>query len=52
MRFVLSVKRGAARWYEINQACVDCFPSAADIVMGRAAPEPPACETPIEEAAS
>ena len=27
--------------YAINPACVDCFPSAADIVMGRRAPQPP-----------
>jgi len=45
VRFVLSDQRGTARWYRINEACVDCFPSAADIVMGRAAPGPPACDT-------
>lgn len=45
VRFVLSDQRGTARFYRINEACVDCFPSAADIVMGRAAPAPPACDT-------
>lgn len=50
VRFVLSDQRGTARWYQINQACVDCFPSAADIVMGRAVPEPPACDSSDEHA--
>jgi DNA-binding transcriptional ArsR family regulator len=39
--FVLSEQTGTARWYRINEACVSCFPSAADIVMGRQVPEPP-----------
>jgi hypothetical protein len=26
---------GNARHYRINQACVSCFPSAADVIMGR-----------------
>jgi len=29
---------GNARHYRINTRCVDCFPSAADVVMGRPAP--------------
>ncbi len=41
MRFVLADHRGTATYYRINQACVDCFPTAADIVMGKPAPEPP-----------
>lgn len=45
VRFVLSEAQGTARLYRINEACVDCFPSAADVVMGRAVPEPPACDT-------
>lgn len=31
---------GNARHYRINQNCVDRFPSAADLVMGRPAPTP------------
>lgn len=50
VRFVLSERRGTARWYQVNQACVDCFPSAADIVMGREVPEPPACASSTERA--
>jgi DNA-binding transcriptional ArsR family regulator len=40
--FVLAEQVGTTRWYRINEACLTCFPSAADVVMGRAAPEPPA----------
>ncbi|AHH98972.1 ArsR/SmtB family transcription factor [Kutzneria albida] len=34
-RFVLSDKRGTATLYRVNQRCVSCFPSAADLVMGK-----------------
>jgi DNA-binding transcriptional ArsR family regulator len=44
VRFVLSEQTGTTRRYRINEACVSCFPSAADIVMGRQVPEPPACD--------
>lgn len=33
--FVLVEPRGTARLYRVNQECVSCFPSAADVVMGR-----------------
>jgi DNA-binding transcriptional ArsR family regulator len=36
--FVLAERRGAAAYYRVNGACVRCFPSAADIVMGRPVP--------------
>jgi DNA-binding transcriptional ArsR family regulator len=35
VRFLLPVRQGTATYYRINDACVDCFPTAADIVMGR-----------------
>jgi DNA-binding transcriptional ArsR family regulator len=38
VRFLLSQRRGTATYYRVNDACVDCFPTAADIVMGRPAP--------------
>jgi len=38
VRFVLVEPVGNARHYRINADCVDCFPSAADLVMGRAVP--------------
>ena len=41
VRFVLADRRGTATYYRINEACVDCFPTAADIVMGKPAPVPP-----------
>lgn len=44
VRFVLAEPRGTATLYRINDACVDCFPTAADVVMGRPAPAPPTCE--------
>jgi DNA-binding transcriptional ArsR family regulator len=40
VRFVLVEPVGNARHYRINDACVSCFPSAADVVMGRPAPRP------------
>ena len=43
VRFVLAERRGTATYYRVNDACVRCFPSAADIVMGRPVPAPPSC---------
>ena len=40
VRFVLVDAVGTARHYRINTRCIDCFPSAADVVMGRPAPTP------------
>lgn len=34
-RFVLVQRVGTARPYRVNDACIRCFPSAADVVMGR-----------------
>jgi DNA-binding transcriptional ArsR family regulator len=48
VRFVLADQQGTARYYRINQACVSCFPTAADVVMGRPVPAHPGamtCET-------
>ncbi|GAA4712757.1 ArsR/SmtB family transcription factor [Phytohabitans rumicis] len=42
VRFVLVEPVGTARYYRINRNCVTCFPSAADVVMGNPAPDPPA----------
>jgi DNA-binding transcriptional ArsR family regulator len=41
VRFVLAERRGTGSWYRVNERCVACFPTAADIVMGRPAPAPP-----------
>ena len=37
-----SPSRGTARLYRINGTCVECFPTAADLVMGQPSPIPPA----------
>jgi len=44
VRFVLVERKGTASLYRINDACVRCFPSAADVVMGHPAPPVPPCE--------
>ncbi len=41
VRFLLADHRGTATYYRINDACVDSFPTAADIIMGKPAPRPP-----------
>jgi DNA-binding transcriptional ArsR family regulator len=41
VRFVLVDPVGNARHYRINDACIACFPSAADLVMGKPAPTTP-----------
>jgi DNA-binding transcriptional ArsR family regulator len=46
VRFVLADHRGTATYYRINEACIDCFPTAADIVMGKPAPQPPTSAVP------
>jgi DNA-binding transcriptional ArsR family regulator len=33
--FVLVERRGTSSLYSVNDECLDCFPSAADVVMGR-----------------
>src|SRR6516164_7216663 len=40
VRFVLAERRGTARYYRINDACVNLFPTAAALVGGVAAPVP------------
>ena len=36
--FLLADHKGTASYYRINDACVECFPTAADIVMGARSP--------------
>jgi DNA-binding transcriptional ArsR family regulator len=45
VRFVLVEQHGTARYYRINTACVSCFPTAADVVMGRPVPAQPDATT-------
>jgi len=44
--FVLAERQGNAAYYRINDACVECFPTAADIVMGRPVSAQPALAPP------
>lgn len=39
--FVQVQRRGTNSLYAVNPNCLDCFPSAADVVMGRRPPDPP-----------
>lgn len=48
--FVLVERRGTSSFYAVNPRCVECFPSAADVVMGRRPPAPPpSCSVPDTE---
>lgn len=40
VRFVLVEPSGPSNLYRINDACLKCFPTAADVVMGREAADP------------
>ncbi len=44
--FVRVQRRGTSSLYAVNPQCLECFPSAADVVMGRRPPDPlpPTCE--------
>jgi DNA-binding transcriptional ArsR family regulator len=45
--FVHVQRRGTSSLYAVNPRCLECFPSAADVVMGRRPPDPvraAACE--------
>ncbi|MFI7055492.1 ArsR/SmtB family transcription factor [Streptosporangium canum] len=44
VRFVLVERQATSSLYRINEACVSCFPTAADVVMGNPVPATPACE--------
>jgi DNA-binding transcriptional ArsR family regulator len=33
-RFVLVAARGASSLYRVNERCIECFPSAAELIMG------------------
>ena len=46
VRFVLAERRGTARYYRLNDACVESFPTAADLVAGKTPPAP-AGQSPV-----
>lgn len=33
--FVLVHREGTTSWWRMNEECLDCFPTAAELVMGR-----------------
>ena len=35
VRFVLVDRVATTSWWRINETCLDCFPTAAELVMGR-----------------
>jgi DNA-binding transcriptional ArsR family regulator len=35
VRFLLVEREGTTSWWRINERCLDCFPTAAELVMGR-----------------
>ena len=41
VRFLLVEREGTSSWWRINENCLDCFPSAAELVMGRAPTDAP-----------
>lgn len=36
VRFLLVEREGTSSWWRINDHCLECFPTAAEVVMGRA----------------
>ncbi len=51
VRFLLVERDGTSSRWRINDRCLDCFPSAAELVMGRAPTDPPwalTCPSPAE----
>jgi len=47
--FVLMERRGNTSRYRVNERCLECFPSAAEVVMGRLPrydPAPASCTAP------
>ncbi len=50
VRFLLVDREGTSSWWRINENCLNCFPTAAELVMGRAPIDAPGaaltCETP------
>ena len=53
--FVHVRRQGTSSLYAVNPRCLECFPSAADVVMGRRPPDPlgpAACEPPTSDSRS
>jgi len=46
VRFVLVEREGTSSWWRMNERCLDCFPTAAELVMGRLPRTAPWAEPP------
>jgi DNA-binding transcriptional ArsR family regulator len=52
--FVHVQRRGTSSLYSVNPRCLECFPTAADVVMGRRPPDPQSvsCAPPVTDTRS
>ena len=41
VRFLLVDREGTTSWWRMNETCLGCFPTAAELVMGRLPTTPP-----------
>ena len=41
VQFLLVDREGTTSWWRMNEECLDCFPTAAELVMGRFPTEAP-----------
>ena len=41
VQFLLVHREGTTSWWRMNEECLDCFPTAAELVMGRFPTEAP-----------
>ena len=49
--FVLVEREATSSWWRVNEACIDCFPTAAELVMGRVPINAPWCDSPATASA-
>ena len=47
VRFLLAERDGTTSRWRINERCLDCFPSTAEVVMGRLAPDAVPWDVPV-----
>ena len=50
--FVLVEREATSSWWRVNEACIDCFPTAAELVMGRVPLDAPWDRQPATTAAA
>ena len=47
VRFLLVERESTSSWWRINDRCIDCFPTAAELVMGRLTTDAPWDSPPV-----